>query len=118
MSNFSEAFHSHCSQALAYDFLDGGKDFLSFFFFNLFHLLLKLSLTNLCAVQYVTGNREAKLKIRTFINSSETNGTSGRFPEVEKQERDKGGTTFDVEKTTVEWMADKQHFALLAPLQR
>ena len=26
--------------------------------------------------------------------------------------------TFDVEKTTVEWMADKQHFALLAPLQR
>lgn len=94
----------------------GGKIFF-LFFFNLFHLLLKLSLTNLCAIQFVTGNREAKLKIRTFINSSETNGTSGRFPEVEKQ-RDKGSITFDVEKTTVEWMADKQHFALLAPLQR
>lgn len=58
----------------------------SFFFFNLFHLLLKLSLTNLCAIQFVTGNREAKLEIRTFINSSETNGTSGRFPEVENKE--------------------------------
>lgn len=26
------------------------------------------------------------MKIRTFINSLETNGTSGRFPEVEKHE--------------------------------
>ena len=82
------------------------------FFFNLFHLLLKLSLTNLCATQYVTGNREAKLKIRAFINSLETNGTSGRFPEVEKHEESREAELLMLKKTIVEWTADKQHCAV------